>query len=174
MFTGHCPTGIQREIFTHRTIYLFSDGIYLINGNMWVPRSIALVLWRIRVPEAALRLASEFEKDLTLSLWVDWNQDEMWGKNELMLNEHFNIQEYFPTDEDYLEFWYLSCFRVPFSSDFENVSCIWDVRERLWVRGALSYDDPDTSPDGECLFGEIEDYEITYFNYERMWHRSRK
>ena len=36
-----------------------------------------------------------------------------------------------------------------------------DLRN-LWIRGALSFDDPDVSPDGHQLFGEVEDYQITY------------
>ena len=140
------------------------DGIRLVNGNMWVPGKKALVLWTIRIPQASMRLPNEFEEDLTLSFWVDWNEDEMWGKNELMIREDINLSEYFPTSEDYLEFEYLSWFWVPLDSDYYVSGGAADYHLRLWVRGAVSYDDPDTSPDGECLFGEVEDYLVTYFN----------
>ena len=37
------------------------------------------------------------------------------------------------------------------------------VEVKVWARGVLSYDDPDASPDGECLCGESEDFQINYF-----------
>jgi hypothetical protein len=37
----------------------------------------------------------------------------------------------------------------------------------LWVRGIVSYDDPDVSPDGEQIFGEVEDYRVAYMQTPR-------
>jgi len=144
------------------------DGIWFINGNLWHPKKWALVLWKIRVPDPRARDASEYEKDLTMSLWVDWNQDQMWAKNEKMLNCHINIEEYFPPSSSYLEIWYLTSFRIPTASQV-SMDCGYRPNERikLWARGVLSYDDPDTSPDGECLFGEVEDYLINYFEIDK-------
>jgi hypothetical protein len=39
---------------------------------------------------------------------------------------------------------------------------------KLWARGVLSYDDPDVSPDVEQLFGEAEDYQVSYFETRGM------
>ena len=36
-------------------------------------------------------MASEFEEDLTLSLWVDWDQSEMWEKDELEVRKSINL-----------------------------------------------------------------------------------
>jgi hypothetical protein len=33
---------------------------------------------------------------------------------------------------------------------------------KLWVRGALTYDDNDAAPMGDFLFGECEDYLLNY------------
>ncbi|MDI6807637.1 MAG: GEVED domain-containing protein [Candidatus Eisenbacteria bacterium] len=145
------------------------DGIRFINGNLWVPQKKALVLWTVRVPLASSRLADEFNQVITLSLWVDWNQDRKWGKPERMMGQNLNLQQYFPTAQDYLEFDYLSWFWIPDDSDFYrrgggSTSGAPKAGKKLWVRCSLSYDDPDTSPDGECLFGEVEDYVVTYFN----------
>jgi hypothetical protein len=43
----------------------------------------------------------------------------------------------------------------------------------FWVRGSLAYDDPDVSPDGEQLFGEAEDYRVSYMKITRKddWKR---
>jgi tetratricopeptide (TPR) repeat protein len=38
------------------------------------------VLWEIEIPNASSRHASEFEKNLTLTLWVDWNGDKVWDQ----------------------------------------------------------------------------------------------
>lgn len=147
-----------------------SDGVRFINGNLWVPQKKELVLWTVRIPQAYLRLASEFDQEFTLSLWVDWNQDRMWGKRERMLAQNIDLSSYFPTDQDYLEFQYLTWFRIPYDSDFIDLgdkgetSGAPKAAKRLWVRCAVTYCDPDKSPDGEALFGEVEDYQITYFN----------
>ena len=147
-----------------------SDGVRFINGNLWVPQKMELVLWTIRVPQASMRLASEFNQQLTLGLWVDWSQDRMWGKREKMVSQNLDLSGYFPTDQDYLEFQYLTWFMIPYDSDFiglggkGSTSGAPKASKKLWVRCGLSYDDPDKSPDGEALFGEVEDYQVTYFN----------
>ncbi|MFO7914388.1 MAG: GEVED domain-containing protein [Candidatus Krumholzibacteriales bacterium] len=140
------------------------DGIWFVNANLWLPNKWALVWWDINIPNASSRLASEFEKDLTVSLWVDWNQDNSWGQNEKMICESINLQDYFPTDEAVLKISYMTMFLVPDAALLYGMS---EGNERLetkvWARGVLSYDDPDTSPDGECIYGEYEDFEINYF-----------
>jgi hypothetical protein len=144
------------------------DGIDFTNGRLWHPNKWAIVRWYIRIPNASARSASEFSEDLTLSLWVDWNQDRMWGKNENVMREALNLQEYFPTSAPYLEIQYLSFFRIPTASFFEELNNGNELMTaKLWVRGIVSYDDPDTSPDGECLFGEVEDYMVSYFEVEK-------
>jgi hypothetical protein len=145
------------------------DGIWFINGNIWHPKKIALMLWKIRVPNPSMRLASEFEQDLTVSLWVDWNQDRAWGKNENMVCENLNIEKFFPNNYSCLEIWYLTWFCIPRATTFtEECGGKWTkYTAKLWARGLLSYDDPDASPDGECLFGEVEDYQISYFEIQK-------
>jgi len=39
--------------------------------------------------------------------------------------------------------------------------------KKLWVRGTLACDDPDVSPDGEQLFGEVEDYLVSYLSQKK-------
>ncbi len=142
------------------------DGINFFSlGRYWVKGKWVLVLWKIRIPQASLREASEFEQDLTLSLWVDWNQDQMWGKNEKMMRKHINIHRFLPVSCETLHVYYLSWFLVPDIDDYMSSSWWWkkkDLRD-LWIRGVLSYDDPDVSPDGEQLFGEAEDYQVAYW-----------
>ncbi len=152
------------------------DGIRFINvGTHWVKNKKALVLWHIEIPNASSRLPFEFEKDLTLSFWVDWNQNQMWSKSEKMILEHINLHSYFPTAEDVMHVYYLTSFRVP------NVDDITSTKKpdtpdqpgndkgivNLWVRGIVSYDDPDVSPDGEQIFGEVEDYRVAYMKTPR-------
>ena len=155
------------------------DGIRFVNhGTHWVKNKKALVLWEIEIPNASSRLASEFVKDLTLSLWVDWNGDKAWSKNEVMIREHINLQSYFPTTEGIVHVYYLTSFRVP---DVDGIAA--DVKGgnpdppghdkkdkgivQLWTRGIVSYDDPDVSPDGEQIFGEVEDYRVVYMKTPR-------
>jgi hypothetical protein len=139
-------------------------GIHFHNtGTFWVKKKWALIVWKIVVPQPSMRFANEFEQDISLSMWVDWNQDEMWGKNELMTRTHINLHQYFPNDAETMTVYYLTRFRI---EDLENYmsAAKWQNKDlrKLWVRGALSYDDPDVSPDGEQLFGEYEDYMVTY------------
>jgi hypothetical protein len=145
------------------------DGLWFINwGRHWVKNRLGLVLWKIRIPNANQRMASEFEQDMTLSLWVDWDENEMWDKRELEIRSHFNIGHCFPTDEESLTIYYLTCFRVPDVTEMATSQWWWnggnwkkEIRN-YWVRGTLAYDDPDVSPDGEQLFGEVEDYRVSY------------
>lgn len=150
------------------------NGIRFINhGTHWVKNKKALVLWEIQIPNASVRLASEFSQDLTLSLWVDWNQDEMWSKGELMIRDHINLGDRFPTTEGTLRVYYLTSFRVP---DVDGITAAKKPDGppgqdkgivNLWVRGIVSYDDPDVSPDGEQIFGEVEDYRVAYMQTPR-------
>ena len=144
------------------------DGMWFINlGRHWVKNKLALVLWKIRVPNANARMLSEFEEDFTLSLWVDWNEDEMWDKNELMIRKHLDIDHRLPTDHETVTVYYLTGFKVPDITEMASSGCWWwkgwekNVKH-FWVRGSLAYDDPDVSPDGNQLFGEAEDYRIGY------------
>lgn len=168
--TGPAPTpypqvhvwkkGIERLGPSQVTI----DGIRFHNtGTFWVAKKWALVVWKIQIPQASLRNASEFEEDLTMSLWVDWNQDEKWGKNEKMICSNVNLHEYFPATSETINVYYLTRFRIADIDDYMT-SSKWQNKDlrNLWIRGVLSCDDPDVSPDGEQLFGEVEDYQITY------------
>jgi hypothetical protein len=144
------------------------DGILFINlGSHWVKGRKALVLWKIIVPNAGARMVSEFDEDLTLSMWVDWDLDEMWDKNELVIRSHFNIGQYMPTSDETMCFYYLTSFRVPDVNEMMSPNAWWDHMKnkeilRYWVRGTIACDDGDVSPDGDQLFGEAEDYRVSY------------
>jgi hypothetical protein len=143
------------------------DGIVFINhGNHYVAQRRALVLWIIRVPNASQRLASEFEQDMTLSLWVDWNQDMAWKESERMNLATLNLHDHLPTGSSSIIVLYLTSFTVPdvtqlMESNKRFGDAPKDVRH-MWARGVLAYDDPDMSPDGAQLFGEYEDYLLSY------------
>ncbi len=150
-----------------------SDGLRFVNhGTHWVKNKQAIVVWSIEVPMAPTRFAHEFEEDITLSLWVDWNQNDMWDKNEVMIREHINLHDYFPCEEATLRVHYMAKFKVPDVDDmvssekYENSQRDRDV-VNLWVRGIVSYDDPDVSPNGEQIFGEVEDYRLRYMKTPR-------
>jgi hypothetical protein len=104
-------------------------------------------------------------EDLTLSLWIDWNGDEEWSKSEKMVHEQLNLHEFMPTSEETIRVLYMTKFRVPAVEDMliseKNANADRDVIN-LWARGIVSYDDPDVSPDGEQIFGEVEDYRLRY------------
>jgi len=146
---------------------LNADGIRFVNvGQYWVKNQLALVLWMIKLPGADQRMTAEFGEDVTLSMWVDWDQSEMWDKSELVLRQHINLHEYMPAAEQSVTVYYLTGFRVPDLEEMMAGNARWwewkkDTR-KLWVRGVLSYDDPDVSPDGEQMFGEVEDHGVTY------------
>jgi len=142
------------------------DGIRFINiGQHWMKHKLALVLWKIRVPNASLRLPSEFAEDLTLTFWVDWDQSESWDKDEVAIRCHLNLEKYFPTTKGTLVFWYLTAFRVPDVTEMDS-NWWWNKPEKdiryLWTRATIAYDDSDVSPDGQQLFGEAEDYRVSY------------
>ncbi len=152
-----------------------TDGIRFINhGTHWTKNRQALILWRIDIPDASSRLPAEFAEELTVCLWVDWNQDQMWNKNEAMIRRHLDLSEYVPFTDETVHVYYLTAFRVPDLDDWlaslkkgDNVRDVVD----LWVRGVLSYDDPDMSPDGEQLFGDVEDYMVKYMKTPRPRER---
>jgi hypothetical protein len=154
------------------------DGMWFINlGRHWVKNKLALVLWKIRIPNANQRMVSEFAEDMTLSMWVDWDQNESWDKDELQIRKNLNLAHFFPTNKPVLTVYYLTCFRVP---DIEELlSAEWGLpkwnKEILyfWVRGSLACDDPDVSADGEQLFGEAEDYRVSYMKMTKRdnWKR---
>ncbi len=140
------------------------DGIYFQNGNIWVPQKKIFVVWRIRIPNASARLASEFEQDLNVALWVDWNLSEDWEKNEEVVRASLNIQEHFPNEYSHLDIEFLTYFRVPDVTVFAaHCGGIEFFKEKLWTRGVLSFCDADASPNGESVFGEVEDYQVCYF-----------
>jgi hypothetical protein len=141
------------------------DGIHF-SGQHWMPGNRGIVLWKIIVEDAASRRPFEFEDDLVVSLWVDWNKNGSWGKNEKMIHQTFNLKKYFPTDEDHLEIHYITWFEVPEETGSLQILRRPDDKYKMdevtyWVRGVLAYDDEDVSPDGEMCFGEAEDYKVT-------------
>lgn len=149
------------------------DGIWFLNGRTWYPRRWIFMIWRIRIPLANLRTAEEFEQDLNLAFFVDWNMSEDWEKNEQMIQENLNIQKYFPSKCSVLEIWYLTCFKVPRASEFStHCGGIDFFKEKLWTRSVLSFHDDDASPNGHSVFGEVEDYQVTYFEVKRRKWRS--
>ena len=149
------------------------DGVIFINhANYYVADREAIVLWTIRIPNASSRTPGEFESDLTLSLWIDWNQDTIWRVGECMIRKSLNVQSEFPTAEDEILVYYLTSFFVP---DLQEIASMQDLQAEakygkaekdiryLWARALVAYDDPDVSPDGAQLFGEYEDYRVAYF-----------
>jgi hypothetical protein len=143
------------------------DGVVFLNHNKhYVANRRALVLWVIQIPNASARLASEFDQDLTLSLFVDWNQDESWKENERTTRATLDLQPYLPTASDNIVVYYLTSFRVPdvtnlMESNKKFGNAGKDVRH-MWARAVLSYDDFDMSAGGAQLFGEYEDYLLSY------------
>ncbi len=145
------------------------DGVVFVNhGNYYVPSRKALVLWTIRIPNASQRTSAEFQNDLTLSLWVDWNQDNLWKPGERMIVTSLSLAGQLPTTQNEIVISYLGSFRVPdvTSEEFLSLQAKYgssdkDIRH-MWVRALVAYDDPDVSPDGAQLFGEYEDYRVSY------------
>lgn len=137
------------------------DGICFVNGPLWVPGKHALVLWTVRIPMPSKRLTSEFMRDLTLQLWVDWNENKTWEQRERMLVQNVNIQNLLPSVASYLEIQYLTSFRIP-SLTTVSGSGTAKYSAKLWVRCGLTYDDNDAAPMGDALFGEYEDYLVNY------------
>ena len=155
-----------------------ADGIWFLNhGKAYKKGQWALVLWKIDIPEASARLAGEFDEDLTLALWIDWNRDEMWGKNETVVRRHINIKSWlkFWPFGDPVPVYYLTAFRVPDLEAQMPASWWWghhgdhDRGEiiGLWARGVVAYDDANVSPDGQQLFGDVEDYNVKYLKSPR-------
>ncbi|HEX5130953.1 MAG TPA: GEVED domain-containing protein [Candidatus Krumholzibacteria bacterium] len=144
------------------------DGVWFLNhGNFYVPNRKALVLWTVRIPNASARTQAEFESDLTLSMWVDWNQDTMWREGERMIHFSFNLADRFPSSDDDIVVSYLTSFRVPdvtatMTSNAKYGNSGKDIRY-MWVRAVVACDDPDMSADGDQLFGEYEDYRVAYY-----------
>jgi hypothetical protein len=147
------------------------DGIWLVNfGGFWFKKRVTLVLWEIQIPNASSRSPSEFDEDITLSLWADWNQDLMWDKGERVINDHISLRHCFPTSKQTLRVYYLTLFVVPDLDSMDLGKTPGDPEDQwikkgtvnIWVRGIVSYDDPDVSPDGSQIFGEVEDYRVSY------------
>ncbi|HEX6790537.1 MAG TPA: GEVED domain-containing protein [Candidatus Krumholzibacteria bacterium] len=146
------------------------DGVVFLNhGNYYVPNKEAIVLWTVRIPNASQRAASEFQKDLTLSLWIDWNADSNWKPSERMITRSFNLANQFPNANDEIVIEFVTSFIVPniMSEEFLSAQAKYGNSDKdlryLWVRALVAYDDPDVSPDGDQLFGEYEDYRVVYF-----------
>jgi hypothetical protein len=143
------------------------DGIVFMNHNQhYVANRRALVLWIIKIPSAAARAASEFGEDLTLSLFVDWNQDKMWKESERTTRSALDLGPYLPTASDNIIVYYLTSFKVPdvtliMESNKTFGTSGKDVR-KMWARAVLSYDDFDANAGGGQLFGEYEDYLVSY------------
>jgi hypothetical protein len=161
---------ISEKSFEHLgTTNVQIDGVVFENhGNYYVPNKEAIVLWTIRVPSASQRSAAEFQNDLTLSLWIDWNQDNNWKPSERMITRSFNLASHLPTTQDEIIVSFVTSFIVPniMSEEFLSAQAKYgnsgkDIRY-LWVRTLVAYDDADVSPDGDQLFGEYEDYRVAY------------
>lgn len=140
------------------------DGICFVNGPLLVPGKWMLVLWTVRIPTSAQRLTSEFARDLTLQLWVDWNENKAWEQRERMLVQNLNIQNLVPAAASYLEVQYLTSFRVPTVAPWAGTGGggVTKYNAKLWIRCGLTYDDNDAAPMGDALFGEYEDYLVNY------------
>jgi hypothetical protein len=144
------------------------DGIYFLNGKVWVPNKKIFVIWKIRIPNASERLESEFEQDLNVALWVDWNKSEDWEKNEEVIRASLNIQEHFPNEYGYMDIEFLTYFRVPdIPNPMAGNVAAESFKTKLWSRGVLSFCDADASPNGESVFGEVEDYEVCYYELKQ-------
>jgi hypothetical protein len=146
------------------------DGVVFENhGNYYVPNKEAIVLWTVRIPNASQRTAAEFQNDLTLSLWIDWNADTSWKHSERMITRTVSLANEFPNAHDEIVIEYVTSFIVPniMSEEFLSAQAKYGNSEKdlryLWVRALVAYDDPDVSPDGDQLFGEYEDYRVVYF-----------
>jgi GEVED domain len=143
------------------------DGIFFVNhGTYLVPGRKALILWYVRIPTASMRNASEFHENMTLSLWVDWDQDKVWRQSERVIQTSLNLQNVFPTTHAYINVFYLTHFDVPdMTNEMASTSMYGksgkDIRH-LWTRAVVSYDDANMSPDGQQLFGDYEDYLVSY------------
>ncbi len=138
------------------------DGICFVNGPLWVPNKHALILWTIRIPNPGARLKSEFMRDLTLQLWVDWDENKAWDKRERMIVQNVNVQNLLPSSAPFIEIQYLTSFVIPHLPQFVAGSGTAKYSAKLWVRGALTYDDNDAAPMGDFLFGECEDYLVNF------------
>lgn len=143
-----------------------TNGIRFVNhGTHFVRNRQAVVVWTVEIPNASDRFDSEFTENLTLSMWVDWDGDETWSKDEKVVHEHLNLHDVMPTTEGMIRVQYMTKFRVPAVEDMLVNSKKGDNDRNvinLWARGIVSYDDPDVSPDGEQIFGEVEDYRLRY------------
>jgi hypothetical protein len=169
--SGYPAIDVSANSFEHLgTSNVQIDGVVFENhGNYYVPNKEAIVLWTIRIPNASQRSASEFQKDLTLSLWIDWNADSNWKPSERMITRSLNIANQFPNAYDEIVIEYVTSFIVPniMSEEFLSAQAKYGNSDKdlryLWVRALVAYDDPDVSPDGDQLFGEYEDYRVVYY-----------
>jgi hypothetical protein len=146
------------------------DGVVFLNhGNYYVPEKEAIVLWTVRIPNASQRLQTEFQNDLTLSLWIDWNQDSKWKPSERVITKSLNFANEFPNAQNEIVITYVTSFIVPniMSEEFLNSQAKYGNSDKdlryLWARAVVAYDDSDVSADGDQLFGEYEDYRVVYF-----------
>ena len=142
------------------------DGVCFVNGPQWVAGKQALVLWTIRIPRPSARLTSEFSRDMTLQLWVDWNESKSWEKRERVICQSINLANLLPSIKPYVEIQYMTSFTVPRITEFVGGSGATKYSAKLWTRCALTYDDVDASPLGETLFGEYEDYQLEWFEIQ--------
>lgn len=139
-----------------------TDGVQFFHfGKQWIRDHTVLVLWRIDVPNANELAHVEFADDVTLSLWVDWDQDGQWERNEMVIRRHVNLADAFPAHSASASCFYLTGFRVPELPRKSLQGQKSEIRP-LWVRATITYDYPDASPDGEQLFGDVEDYRVGY------------
>lgn len=146
------------------------DGIWFYTRgkhSYWRTKQEVFVVWKIHIPSAENRSVPDFEDDLTLSLWVDWDQDTDWDRDELVIRKTFNIRRYLPTSKQDICLSYLTSFRVPNVSRRKSPAPAPGRNHNrdlthLWVRGSLSYANPVVSPGGDQLYGDFEDYRVGY------------
>jgi hypothetical protein len=62
----------------------------------------------------------------------------------------------------FIEVQYLTSFVIPHLPQFVASSGAAKYSTKLWIRGALTYDDNDAAPMGDFLFGECEDYKVNF------------
>ena len=79
-----------------------------------------------------------------------------------MIVQNVDVRDLLPSTAPFIEVQYLTSFVIPHVSQFAGGSAATRSTTKLWVRGALTYDDGDAAPMGDFLFGECEDYLVNF------------
>jgi len=162
-FLGPCFEQLGASNTNMDGISFFTRG----NHGYWKKNGRVFVLWKIHVPSADERAATDFEEDITLSMWVDWDQNQVWDRGELVIRKSVNIGDYVPAGDTNVYLNCLTSFRVPditrsAATNRVPANKFNSATVHLWVRGSVSYDNAAVSPDGDQLYGEFEDYRVGY------------